>query len=165
MGFAGGEMAEIGPVHRHGRKNPLRIIFEMGVQRHLPDPVRRMRPSAFSIARTPAVFAESPGGQRRGVMGLGPMPGGEVLEVEFGVQTRLLRRREERGIRRIPVHIGKRVLAEFGQISDRCPPGNAAPDQEEKQNRQSETKKVVAVADPCPVPPLRRDRLRMAAMI
>ena len=138
MGFTGGEVAEIGPVHRHGRENPLRIIIEMGVRRHLPDPVRRMRPSALPVAGIPGVFTESPGGQLRGMTGLGPMPGGEVQEVGFGVQTRLFRRREERGIRRVPVHIGKRVLAEVGQIPDHRPPGNAAPDQKEKQDRQQQ---------------------------
>jgi len=54
--------------------------------------------------------------------GLGPMPGGEVLEVGFGVQKRLFRRQEERGIRRVPVHIGKRILAQVGQIPDHRPP-------------------------------------------
>ena len=131
-------MAKIGLSERYGRKHSPRIIIKMCVRRHFTDPVRRMRLPSLSIARILGIFAESPGGLFQGVTGRGPVPGFEVEEARFGVQPRLFLRRKKRFIRRMPVHIGKGILAELNRISDGSPSGGSDPDQQKKQERRQQ---------------------------
>ena len=127
MGILRGEDAKIDPVHGHGRESALRIIVEMGIDGHLPDPVRRMLPSVFPVTGFIAVFPESPGNLFQGVTGRCLMPRGKVEDVVFGVQTRLFPDRQEGKIRGSPVDIGKRILSEVAQIPDRRTKGIASP--------------------------------------
>ena len=126
MGILRGEDAKIDPLHSHGRESALRIIVEMGIYGHLPDPVRRMSPSVFPVTGFIAVFPESPVHLLQGVTGGHLMPRGKVEDIVFRVQTRLFPDRQEGKIGSSPVDIDMGVLPKVAEIPDRRAKGNVS---------------------------------------
>ena len=137
MALPGGEDAEIDPFHGHGGKAALRIIIDMRIDGHFPDPVPGMPSSVAPVAGIVAVFLKSPGDLLQGVTGGCLMPGSELENVIGGIQAALLFRRQEGLIRGSPVDIGNRILLELAEIPDRRLSGIDAPRQEQQPGRIS----------------------------
>ena len=119
MTLPGGEDAEIDPFHGHGGKAALRIVVDMRIDGHFPDPVPGMPSSVAPVARVVPVFLKSPGDLLQGVTGGCQMPGSKLENVVGGIQAALLFHRQEGLIRGSPVDIGNRILLELAEIPDR----------------------------------------------